>query len=132
MKQAPVGVRDFTLHTAWAMAEGRGVSDVSFSCPQIPVQTPILDGLGDVFGADFLGTLQIGDGAAKLEDFGIGTSHLHGQKPWDAPGTDNTDTFEDAILLLGLLEDQRLAAASCVPSRRAPRNLPPWPMCGLW
>ena len=36
--------------------------------PQLPVQTPVLDGLADVFRPDSLRALQVGDGAGDLQD----------------------------------------------------------------
>ena len=33
---------------------------------RFPIQTPILDRLGDVRGLDFFGALQVGDGAANF------------------------------------------------------------------
>ncbi len=35
-------------------------------CPERPVQRPVLDGFGDVFGLDGRGAFQVGDGAGYL------------------------------------------------------------------
>ena len=40
--------------------------------PRLPIQTPVLDRLGEVLLADMLATLKIGDGPGHLEDAGEG------------------------------------------------------------
>lgn len=40
-------------------------------CWLLAVETPILDGLGDVRGADLLGAGEVGDGACDLEHAGV-------------------------------------------------------------
>ena len=35
---------------------------------QSPIQTPVLNGLGDVGGLDLLGAFQVGDGAADFKE----------------------------------------------------------------
>ena len=37
-----------------------------------PIQTPILDRLGNVRRLDFFGAFQVGDGAADLQDAAVG------------------------------------------------------------
>ena len=47
--------------------EGGGCSN-----PKLPVEGPVLDGLGDVLGLDAGGAGQIGDGAGDLQDAVVG------------------------------------------------------------
>lgn len=43
------------------------------SCiPELPVETAVLDGLGEVFRADDLGACQIGDGTRDLQNLVVG------------------------------------------------------------
>ena len=49
----------------------------AFSCSmayllQSPVQTPVLNRLGDMGGLDLLGSFEVGDGAADFEDAAVG------------------------------------------------------------